>query len=387
VTLPPETFSRRHRRAAVFPFSFAAAFGVLAALVATAAGASAQVAQQLPGATVASVDSVVMEAVQARRVVGVSVAIAVGDEIVHARGYGYANVETGTPATPETVYRIGSITKPFTAIALMRQVEAGRVSLESPITRYLDGYPETGSRVTVRHLLNHTSGIPTYTGMARYRDRRRLDIGHDDVLAMFSDAPLNFEPGSRYAYNNSGYYLLGVLLEHVTGETYAAHLQRTIFEPLRLAGTSYCLPQPVIRNRAAGYAIAGGVVRNAEFNSMTMPFAAGALCSTAAELVRWHRALLRGELVRPETLAAMTRPGRLNDGSAIGYGYGYQLGRGPLGPRIGHGGSIEGFNSMLAHYPEPDVTIVVLTNTQGGGAGALEAAIAGLVQRAGLRAR
>src|SRR5690606_31492917 len=179
-------------------------------------------------------------------------------------------------------------------------VEAGRIRLDATIGDYLPDYPEPGRRVTIHQLLNHTSGIPSYTGLGpEFWEKSRLDLTHEQMLELFAADSLEFEPGSSWAYNNSGYYLLGMIIEAVTGESYAQHVARTQFEPLGLTQTMYCDERAIVPHRADGYQLDRGGVVNAEPLSMNPPGAAGALCSTARDLVRWNRRLAAGDVVRP----------------------------------------------------------------------------------------
>ncbi len=328
-------------------------------------------------ALVETIDAIVMEALEDGPTAAISVAVAQGSEIVAAKGYGYADVENEVPATAHTVYRLGSVTKQFTSVALMRLVEAGEISLDDEITRFLPDYSTQGQTVRVHHLLNHTSGIKSYTAMGEeFWGKSRLDLSHDDLVEMIADEPFDFAPGTGYAYNNSGYYLLGMILEEVTGDPYAEHLSETIFEPLGLEATSYCRNEPIIMHRAAGYARREGELVNAEILSMTSPFSAGALCSTVLDLVEWQWALNSNRLVDAATYERMITPETLADGAPLTYGYGLSLGAIEGHAKISHGGGINGFNTTLAYYPDDDVTIVVLANTEGANPGRVERLIA-----------
>jgi D-alanyl-D-alanine carboxypeptidase len=211
-------------------------------------------ARQAPPATSveSQVDTVVSAAMKEQSIPGVSIAIAHGGRTLVAKGYGLANVELEVKASPSTVYRIGSLTKQFTAAAVMRLVEAGKMSLDDPIEKYLADYPVGSRRITIRHLLTHTSGIKSYTGLGpKFWDNAALDFSHEKLIALFKDEPPDFQPGEKYLYNNSGYYLLGVILEKVTGETYGSHVKKALFDPLGLTSTVYCDNAPVVKQRAA----------------------------------------------------------------------------------------------------------------------------------------
>ena len=293
---------------------------------------------------------------------GAAVAARRRGELIHARGYGLANLEWRQPIDADTVFRIGSITKQFTAAAIMKLAEAGALDLDDPIERHLPDYPAGARRITVRQLLNHTSGIKSVTGLPEWRDLMTRALVMADMIGVFKDLPLDFEPGERFVYNNSGYILLGAIIERLTGQTYGEHLRQTFFEPLGMSGSSYLHDRPVTPRRAAGYERRGREIFNAAPIEMSWPHGAGALGSTITDLLRWTRALHAGEVVSPASFAAMTTPTVLSDGTRVNYGFGLRLldyrGR----RHIGHTGGINGFVSNLVHWPDEDLTIVVLSN-------------------------
>lgn len=346
---------------------------VLLLALALPAGARGQVGSAADADFVAAVDSIVQAAMREGPLAGVSVAITRGGEPILVRGYGHADLEHGVPVSENTVFRIGSVTKQFTAAAIMRLVEQGRIDLQDPVSEYLDGLPAWADEVSIHHLLNHTSGVKSYTSLGpEWMEIMPLDLTHEKMVALFRDRPVDFTPGERYLYNNSGYYLLGMILEEVTGQPYAEHLQSTFYEPLDLDATVYCSEGPLIPHRAEGYVLEDGSFRNDPPIGMTQPFSAGALCSTAADLARWARALAHGDVVSTDSYRHMTTPTRLTGGEERSYGYG--LGMGELGgePYVAHGGGINGFISQLAYYPEADVAIAVLSNSQNANAPAIE---------------
>ena len=335
-----------------------------AALLAGALATPAARAQDTR-ALVHYVDSVATAAVAEHRTAGVSVAVVKNGRTVLAKGYGFADLENDVPATPETVYRIGSITKQFTSAAIMRLVEQGKLSLDDTLQKFLPNFPTQGNRVTVRHLLTHTSGIKSYTSLgAKWARVIRLDLAPDSVVALFANEPFDFKPGDAWRYDNSGYFLLGMIIEKLSGKPYGQYLKDEFFTPLGLGSTIYCDQAPLIRHRAQGYATRpGGELINAEPLSMTQPYAAGSLCSTVNDLVAWTLALSSGKVVSPASYKLMTTPGTLNDGKPLTYGFG--LGVGELGGhrQVSHNGGINGFISELHHYPDDSLITVVLTNT------------------------
>ena len=296
-----------------------------------------------------------------------SISVVLKGDTLLMKGYGYADLENQVRATEHTVYRIGSITKQFTAAAIMKLVEQGKISLSDPLSKYLKKYPETGSAVTIHQLLNHTSGIPSFTSMGpAFWSKARLDLSHNQVLQIFQEAPLQFPSGARYSYSNSGYYLLGLVIEQASGASYSDFLENQFFEPLQLESTLYCGARKIIPNRARGYGMDNGEIVNAQAISMNPPFAAGALCSTVLDLMAWTKALVSGRAVTESSYKKMSTETQLADGTTHNYGYGLDTGERNGHAYIAHGGGIDGFTTYLSHYPDQDLTIAVLLNSENG---------------------
>lgn len=309
-------------------------------------------------------DSIAQAVLARGRVAAMSIAVVRGRDTVVMKGYGLADIENEVPATAQTVYRIGSVTKQFTSVAIMQLVQQGRLSLDDEITKYVPNAPVHGRKVLVRHLLNHTSGIPSYTDVGpKFGRVMRQDLPHDSLLAVVRDDSLQFEPGSHFYYNNTGYFLLGMIIEKVTGKKYGEHLRETLFTPNGLTATVYCSESPLIRRRARGYNDSPAGLVNTDYISMDLPYAAGSLCSTVGDLVTWTRLLHSGKLVSTASFAAMTTPVRLTSGRPMSYGFGLSVDTVGSHRRIHHGGGINGFISELAYYPDDSLTIVVLANT------------------------
>jgi CubicO group peptidase (beta-lactamase class C family) len=327
-------------------------------------------AQQPADATaVAAVaDSSVAELLKAP-VAGVAVAVARGDRVLFRKAWGWADVEARTPLTLSDVHQIGSLTKQFTAAAILQLVEQGRMSLDDPVQKYLPGFDTQGHTVTIHHLLNHTSGIRSYTSIFGMNPVPRATL-----MDTIQKHPFDFPPGTRFLYNNSGYYLLGPILEAVTGTPYAQYLEQALFEPLGMRSTSYCgfagEPMPV------GYARASQALTSAQLSDMEFPGAAGGLCSTADDLLVWQRALVSGRVVQPATYTRMTTPAALSSGAPMSYGYGLSTGRVLQRSVIAHGGGIPGFSTFMSWYPAESLGIVVLVNTSPGFPERIEQAIA-----------
>jgi CubicO group peptidase (beta-lactamase class C family) len=293
---------------------------------------------------------------------GAAVIAARDDRTVFRKAYGMADLELGVPLQPDMVFRIGSMTKQFTAVAILMLAEEGTLEVSDPITRFLPDYPTRGKTITIEHLLTHTSGIKSYTDMPDFRANIRKDYTVGELIDLFKDQPMDFEPGERYQYDNSGYFLLGAIIEKASGMGYEAFLQKRIFEVVGMPRTSVESTSRITPRRARGYAKTGDTWVNADWMSMTQPYAAGAIVSTVDDLARWDAALYTGRLVRPETLARAFTPHRLKDGTTIEYGYGWQPGRWEGFTVLQHGGGINGFLSMGVRVPERKVYVAVLSN-------------------------
>jgi len=325
------------------------------------AAAAAPVAQK--DTLEARVDALAAEALAKPGAAGLSVAIARRGKLELAKGYGLADAEFDVPANAETCFRIGSVTKQFTAAAIMKAVEQGQLTLDDSLAKFVPDFDLLGNTVTIRQLLNHTSGIPSYTDIGEeWVAKWPLELSHEELLALVEGQPFTFPPGTDWAYNNTGYYLLGMVLEKLSGKSYAEHLLETQFEPLGLTRTRYDSNKALIKNRAQGYGLSKLGLENDEPLGMSQPGAAGALLSTAGDLVRWSMALSSGKVVSPASFAAMTAPTVLPGGRDTGYGFGLAIDQFEGRQRIQHGGGIHGFNSMLAWIPEGDVHVAVISN-------------------------
>lgn len=341
---------------------------LLATLICCSAARAAEcppAAEQPPWPRLAEIDRVAEEALARVPMSGLSIAVLRDDKLVHAAGYGRASLELDVPATPQTVYRIGSVTKQFTAAAILRHAERGELRLDDDFRKYLPEYDTGGRAITIRQLLDHTSGIRNMTTIEPLMANRAMDVTRDQVFGWLSAAPFDFEPGERYLYNNSGYWLLGAVIEKLSGEPYDTAIERLLLEPLCLQSTRYDVPAEIVPNRAAGYVRDAGRFRNAGPNSPTRPYASGALLSTVLDLAVWQRALFGGKVLSAESLRLMSTPGRLNDGKPTSYGLGVALTQFRGHRKIAHPGGIVGHSSFLAYYPEERIVIAVLTNTMG----------------------
>jgi len=344
----------------------------LCALVGPSSGAGqvaapARAAQQ---ETLASrIDALVAARAKKPTFSGLSVAVAQRGELVFERAYGLADEEFGVAADTATLFRIGSVTKQYTAALVLRFVERGKLSLDDTLDKFVPQFPlhtsPAGRAVTVRQLLNHTSGIPSYTDLGEeWSAKWPLELTHEELLALVADKPFDFEPGASWRYNNTGYYLLGMLLEKLSGKSYAQLVQDEIAGPLGLARTRYDSNEELIKNRAQGYTLKGRNKVNDVPLGMNQPGAAGGLVSTAGELVRWTVALRGGKFVTQESFALMTTPVAAADGTGGDYGFGLMVDEFEGRRRFQHGGGIFGFNSMLMWFPEADVAVAVISNCE-----------------------
>jgi len=325
---------------------------------------------------IAEIDGIVAAAMEEANIAGVGVGVAFGDDIVVAKGYGLADVENDVPVTASTVFRIGSVTKQFTAAAILLLVERGELSLDDELSTLVPEFKGQGHRITVDRLLNHTSGIKGYTEMPTFWENARLDLTRAEMLELFGSVPFEFAPGEKYQYNNSAYYLLGVIIEEKSGMSYGEFLRKNIFEPLALDETHYLDNAPIVPNRAEGYEVREGVLVNDDPLSMRLPYSAGSLGSSVSDLIKWQRALVDNELLREDSYRKMTTPGRLADGEQLTYGYGLGLAHLDDRLKLAHGGGINGFRCQLSYYPTDKLTVVVLTNTGAANPAPLESAIA-----------
>jgi CubicO group peptidase (beta-lactamase class C family) len=285
-------------------------------------------------------------------------------KVIFKKGYGLANMEWNIPNTPDTKFRLGSLTKQFTAMLIMQLVEQGKLKLEGKITDYLtDYFKAAGDKITIHHLLTHTSGIPNYTNLPSFNTLNRNRYKPADFLKQFSDLPLEFEPGSAFAYSNSGYFLLGAIIEKVTGKTYEKVLQENIFTPLQMNNTGYDMFFKMIPKRATGYDRRNLVYENAPYIDMSLPYAAGSLYSTVEDLALWDQALYSDKLLSASSKAIMFTPYK------SGYAYGWGVYKTQIGQlkdsveAMSHQGAVNGFNTSLIRIPKNKHLVVLLNNT------------------------
>jgi CubicO group peptidase (beta-lactamase class C family) len=292
--------------------------------------------------------------------------IVVKDKKVLFRGAsGLADMELAVPLSADNVFRIGSITKQFTAAGILLLEEQGKLSVGDDINKYLPDYPMQGHTISIEHLLTHTSGIFNYTDIPGYFDGAaiRKDVSTEELIRVFENLPMNFAPGEAFSYSNSGYVLLGAIIEKVSGQTFADFMQTAIFDKLGLEHTYYGGLQ-IISKRAHGYRGTAGEYRNAGYLSMTQPHGAGALLSTVDDLAKWTYALFNGELLSAASLKKMTTDFELNNGEHSGYAYGFGVGERFGERQIAHNGGIHGFSTSGIWLPKQKIYAAVLSNNE-----------------------
>ena len=306
------------------------------------------------------VDGYVEAAMRQQRIPGLALAVMRDGRIIKAKGYGLSNIELNVPVIPEIVFQSGSVGKQFTATGIMMLVEEGKVGLDDKITKYFPGAPESWNKITVRHLLTHTSGIKNYTDKSF--DYRR-DYTEDDHLRMLQGMPLDFEPGDKWSYSNSGYVLLGILIHKVTGKFYGDFLQERIFKPLGMTTTRIINEEDIIPNRAAGYRLVKGVIKNQEWVAPSLNTTAdGSLYFTVLDLAKWDAALYTEKLLKRTSLDEMWTPVKLNNGERRPYGFGWRVTEMNGHRLIEHGGAWQGFTTGISRYVDDRLTVVALCN-------------------------
>jgi CubicO group peptidase (beta-lactamase class C family) len=336
------------------------------------AGPSAVVADEKS----AAIDRYVEAEMARQRIPGLALAVSQRGRPVHVRGYGLANVEHQVPVTDRTVFQSGSVGKQFTAAAVMLLVEDGRLGLDDPIVTFFDDAPASWSPITVRHLLTHTSGIANYTSGAI--DYRR-DYTYPELVALAQKPPLDFLPGEKHSYSNTGYLLLGLIIEKVSGQFYGDLLRDRVFRPLGMDTARVISEADIVPHRAAGYEMVKGELKNQEWVAPSLNTTAdGSLYLTVRDLARWDEALAARRLFKPSTYEAMWTAARLNDGSREPYGFGWRVAETNGHKTIAHGGAWQGFLSRIARYEDDGLTVIVLVNTSLANLERLERGVAGL---------
>jgi len=302
--------------------------------------------------------------VDSAHIAGASVIMAKGSKILLDKSYGYASLELSVPMPDDASFEIGSVTKQFTAAAILKLVEEGKLSLEDDFTKYME-FDTKGRKVTIGQLLNHTSGIQGYTEMEEFWSLSVHSYDRDSLVRLVEQKEFQFEPGEQLIYNNSAFYFLGLIIEKVSEKSYEEYLSEEFFVPLGMNNTYYCSTSEVVGDKAYGYQFSPDGLIQKPYLDHTWPYAAGSLCSTTQDLYTWLKALHGGEVLSEESYKMMITPGKLNDGSMLRYAMGLTHFDKAGNNLIEHGGGINGFLSSSGYYPEEDLYVICLVNTTG----------------------
>lgn len=295
-----------------------------------------------------------------------SVLVARGNDVLLSKGYGFANLEWNVPNSPATKFALASVTKQFTAAAILLLEERGKLKTDDPVKKLMPDAPAAWDNITIFHLLTHTSGIPNYSSFPDYHAQEPFATTPEKLVARFRDKPLDFQPGEKFSYSNSGYALLGYLVEKVTGESYEKFLQANIFTPLGMKDSGYDSNTAIIPRRAAGYIPGKDAPEHLGFVHTSVPFSAGSLYSTTEDLLRWEQGLFGGKLLSVASLAKMISPTKSNSYYAMGLFLNMMNGHRLIGHQGGVGPGIPGSDALLFYFPEDKVTVVVLANLDTG---------------------
>ncbi len=299
---------------------------------------------------------------------GAAVLVARNGDTLYQKGYGYANIENRVHVTPETKFRIGSVSKQFIGVAILKLQEAGKLSVQDKLSRFIPDFPR-GDEVTLHHLLTHTSGMHSYTNKPDFLKTVASEVTSEELVDAIKKDKFDFDPGEKQAYCNSGYFLLGCIVEKVSGQSLDEYLMETLFEPLGMKDTGIHHWSLILAHEATGYAYEGGQLKKALDWDMSRAGGAGALYSTVDDLRRWNEGIFSGKVLNEASMKAAFTPARLNNGdiakavSPNGYGYGWDLGKLRGLVSIAHGGGLHGFSSYLMHLPEKKLTVTVLVNS------------------------
>jgi len=292
---------------------------------------------------------------------GATALVTKSGKVIYRKALGKANLELDVPMVPENVFQIGSMTKQFTAVSILMLLEQGKLALEDDITKYIPDYPTHNKNITIHHLLTHTSGIKSYTSMRGLREIARKDLEPLELINFFKNEHMDFNPGEKYKYNNSGYIILGYIIEKISGVSYAEFVETNIFKKINMSSSLYGSKSKIIKNRAYGYQKRTSY-KNAMFISLSLPYAAGSIMSTVDDLLKWQQAISNNTLLKPETIKKAFTNHTLDNGTKINYGYGWNINEINGAPTLEHGGSIFGFKSMGVYIPSEDVYVIVLSN-------------------------
>lgn len=330
--------------------------------------------QETANNSIENLDSWIEDEMRERQIPGLSIAVLENGRVVKAQGYGFANVELGVEATEYTIFQSGSIGKMFTAAAVLLLAEEGKLDLDDPISGHLEELPKGWRLITIRHLLNHTSGLPDYWEPTV---ALRQDYTESELLQAFSSLTPHFPPGEEWSYSNTGYVILGALVSRITGDHWGVFVKERIFEPAGMETARVISEEAIVPNRAAGYRLFEDEWRNHDWVSPTFNSTGdGALYLTVLDLARWDEVLKAGKILSEDSQRLMWTPTRLSDGEEMGYGLGWEMGQVNGQTYVGHGGAWQGFHTYFIHFPEDSLTVIVLANLALAGTGHLAMEIA-----------
>lgn len=294
---------------------------------------------------------------------GAAIVVTKGGKEIYAKGFGMANLELEVPMTTDMIFRLGSITKQFTAVSILLLEERGELNVKDEIRQHLSDYPTHGKIITIENLLTHTSGIPSFTEFPNSLEIEQMKLTTNEILDLFKDKPLEFEPGESYEYSNSGYDVLGAIIESVSGMTYEEFVENEIFKKLSMNNSFYDHPEEVVKNKILGYDKDSLGYKRADYMTMCAPFSAGGLRSNVHDLAIWNKAIHNGQLISVENLARAFLPFKLNSGELSNYGFGWSSDS-FLGHQLySHDGDIYGFSTSGYYFPKEDIYIAILDNT------------------------
>ncbi len=294
---------------------------------------------------------------------GATFLISKNENIIYKKAFGLANLELNVPMQSENVFEIGSITKQFTAISILMLMERGKLDLNDEITKFIPDYPTLGKKITIHHLLTHTSGIKNYTSMKEIRGIAKNDLTPLALIDFFKNEPMDFEPGEQFKYNNSGYIILGYIIELLSEQNYASFVKENIFKKLNMTSSSYATHTKIIKNKVSGYHKRDDYIKNMHI-SYTLPYAAGSLISSVDDMFKWQQAIKNNLLISKETTKKAFTNYTLNNGEYMNYGYGWHIKtiNNSDTRSFEHGGSIFGFKSMGVYLPDSDIYVIGLSN-------------------------
>lgn len=310
---------------------------------------------------------------------GAAMVVTKGGKEIYAKGFGIANLELEVPMTSDMIFRLGSITKQFTAVSILILEERGKLKVKDDIRQHLPDYPTHGKVITIENLLTHTSGIPSFTSFPNSMQIEQTKLTTSEILDLFKNKPLEFEPGERYSYSNSGYDVLGAIIESVSGMTYEEFVESEIFKKLGMNNSFYDHPEEIVKNKILGYDKDSLGYKRADYMTMCAPFSAGGLRSNVHDLAIWNKAIHNGQLISVENLARAFMPFKLNSGELSNYGFGWSLDS-FLGHQLyNHDGGIYGFNTSGFYFPKEDIYIAILANNTSSNPGYLNFLISSIV--------